>query len=50
MREVLILDLPGFQETHEYQACSYPGVVMLRVSLSLPLFSVLSHSCLLAET
>lgn len=50
MREELILELPGFKETHEYQACSYLGMVMLRVSLSLPLFSVLLHSCPLAET
>lgn len=49
MREQLILEFTGFKETHERQACSYPGVVVLRVSLSLSLSSVLSRSCPLAE-
>lgn len=48
MREELILELTSFKETRE-QACSYPGVVVLRVNLSLSLFSVLSRSCPLAE-
>lgn len=40
MREELMLEFTGFQEKHEWRACSYPGVVMLRVSLSLSLFSL----------
>lgn len=48
MREELILEFRAFKK-HKWQACSYPGVVVLRVSLSLSLFSVLSHSCPLAE-
>lgn len=35
-----MLEFTGFQEKHEWRACSYPGVIMLRVSLSLSLFSL----------